>query len=429
VVESVVVEGGSRGTRRVLDPLVKVAAGDPVDLRAWAEARKRVYATGLVRGVSLTPESPAEPPSSDASADAAGGALAPLVEPVVARLSYDEWPALRLRYGLQIVTEKPLTSSEDQAVDLGGTVELTRATFLGRALTTGLSAEARADNWSVRGVVSAPRTFRRSLRSSLFVVREQETLEISDPAVGTFPATGDSWQVTLEERYRVTRKVELALAYDIQWLDLSFSGPLGGETLRYRPARLVPTVLMDGRNQILDPTRGFFSSLTYNIGSKKLGSEFDFTRLFTQQFAYVPLPGRIVSASGLRYERSGGDEGQAFLTTERLGFGGATTIRGYDRGELELLDLLSTAGATTKVLLLNQEARFPIFGDLRGVAFFDYGRLQARLDTATGTLVRMGTGLGLRYSTPVGVLRLDVGYPLRGDDKKARFYFGLGQAF
>jgi translocation and assembly module TamA len=186
---------------------------------------------------------------------------------------------------------------------------------------------------------------------------------------------------------------------------------------------------MDGRNNILDPSRGYFSSLTYNWGAKVIGSEFDFTRIFTQQFAYLPLPGGLVSASGFRFERSAGDSGQAFLSTERLAFGGPTTIRGYERDEVDLLDLLSASGATTKVLLLNQEARFPIFADLRGVAFFDYGRFEVNFEGTSGSLTRMGTGAGLRYSTPVGVLRFDVGYPLRGEDRKVRYYFGLGQAF
>ena len=337
---------------------------------------------------------------------------------------------MRLRYGLQLVTEKPLTSSEDQAVDLGATAELTRSLFFGRALSTGLSAEARENNWSVRGVLSAPRTFGKAFRSSLYLVREREDFDVT-LGIGTLPTPGvsDTWQVTLEERFRPTRRVELALSYDIQWVKVGLPTFRDRAPLSGRPARLIPTVLMDARNNILDPSRGFFSSVTYNWGSELLGSEFGFHRLFTQQFLYRPLPGRLVSASGFRYERSSGDRGQAFVTTDRLSFGGPTTIRGYTRPEVELLDLLSAAGATTDMLLLNQELRFPILGDLRGVAFVDYGELRARLEGLEGTEVRLGTGLGLRYSTPVGVLRFDVGFPLKGDEKKTQFYFGLGQAF
>ena len=424
ILREIVEVGGASGTRRALHPLLRLEPDSPVVLQDWAAARKRVYETGLVRGVSLEPEV-ASPPASEPTPLGDGA-----TEPVVARLTYDEWPALRLRYGLQLVTEKPLTSSEDQAVDLGATAELTRSLLFGRALSTGLSAEARENNWTVRGVLSAPRTFGKAFRSSLYLVREREDFDVN-LELGTLPAPGvsDTWQLTLEERFRPTRRVELALSYDIQWVKVGLPRERTLPRLSARPARLIPTVLMDARNNILDPSRGFFSSLTYNWGSELLGSEFAFNRLFTQQFLYRPLPWGLVSASAFRYERSSGDQGQAFVSTDRLSFGGPTTIRGYSRPEVELLDLLSATGATTHLILLNQELRFPILGDLRGVAFIDYGELRARLENLKGTEVRMGTGVGLRYSTPVGVLRFDVGFPLRGDEKKTQFYFGLGQAF
>ena len=86
-------------------------------------------------------------------------------------------------------------------------------------------------------------------------------------------------------------------------------------------------------------------------------------------------------------------------------------------------------GATTDVLLLNQELRFPILGDLRGVAFLDYGELRARLEDSRGPRSGWERGSGCATRPPVGVLRFDVGFPLRGDEKGTQFYFGLGQAF
>jgi outer membrane translocation and assembly module TamA len=277
-------------------------------------------------------------------------------------------------------------------------------------------------------VLSQPRSFGWPLRSSLYLVREQERETVTlEAAAGSVGLRTDRWELTLEERFRPRRNLELALSYDVQWLELSIE-TRPGPPLSLRPARLIPTVLLDGRNSVLDPGRGYFSSLSYNYGAEFLGSQFDLRRLFAQQFVYLPAPRGIVSASGLRYERSSGD-GQAFLTTGRLGFGGATTVRGYDQDERDVLNLLSAFGASTRVLVLNQELRFPLLGDLRGVAFLDYGRALAVLDGESASETRLGTGLGLRYSTPVGVLRFDVGYALKDGDQKPRYYFGLGQAF
>ena len=421
VIREVVVAGADPATRRALDRAVTLRPGQPVVLQDWAAIRKELYSTGLVRGVTLEPEIlPKEDEPVEAGASAA-------VEPVRAQIDYDMWPALRLRYGLQLVTEKPVNESGANAVDLGATAELTRAIFLGRAVSTALSAEVRPDIWNARAVLSAPRTFGRPLRTSLYLVREHEQTEVDvEPLAITIPAVGDSWEATLEERWR-RGKLETALSYNIQWLTLGFPGT-DFTDVRFRPARLIGTVLLDGRNNILDPRRGYFSSLSGDYGAKVLGSEFNFSRIFTQQFAYVPVPGSLVAASAVRFERASG-EGQSFLTTERLSFGGPTTVRGYERDRVELLDLFSAAGATTDVLVLNQELRFPIWGDLRGVAFIDFGQIAAEFADARGTDRRLGTGLGLRYSTPVGVLRVDLGFPLLGPDKKGKLYFGLGQAF
>ena len=265
------------------------------------------------------------------------------------------------------------------------------------------------------------------MRSSLFLIREHEKTEIDAPLrATTIGAISDKWQATFEERWR-RRKLEVALSYDIQWLTVSLPETNLAE-LRFRPARLIGTVLLDGRSNILDPRKGYFSSLTLDQGVKALGSEFDVSRIFTQQFAYTPLPGSLVAASGLRFDRASGG-GQSFLTTERLSFGGPTTVRGYDRAGVNLLDLFGSVGATTDVLVLNQELRFPILGDLRGVAFVDFGQVTVEFEGARGKDSRLGTGIGLRYSTPVGVLRIDLGFPLRGQDKKGKIYFGLGQAY
>jgi translocation and assembly module TamA len=259
------------------------------------------------------------------------------------------------------------------------------------------------------------------------MVREREEVDLSVvQGGGTLRADGDSLELTLEERLQLSRKLGLALAYNVQWLDLTFP-ELKLAPLSFRPARLIATGVVDGRNGILDPTNGFFSSVSANYGAEFLGSEFDFTRTFLQQYLYLPLGRGFLSASGARYERGSGN--QAFLTTERLPLGGPTTVRGYDRENVDIIDLVALQGITTHVLVLNQELRFPIWSDLRGVAFLDYGQFWSGLEGARATFWRLGTGLGLRYSTPVGVLRFDVGYALKDGDRRPRYYVGLGQAF
>ena len=83
------------------------------------------------------------------------------------------------------------------------------------------------------------------------------------------------------------------------------------------------------------------------------------------------------------------------------------------------------------MLIINQEARFPIYRWVSGVGFVDAGNVFSRLgDIALGDLA-VGSGAGLRFDSPVGMLRVDYAFALsRGDDDPVgRFFFSIGQAF
>jgi outer membrane translocation and assembly module TamA len=82
-------------------------------------------------------------------------------------------------------------------------------------------------------------------------------------------------------------------------------------------------------------------------------------------------------------------------------------------------------------LVLNAELRFPIRGLVRGVVFGDGAISKARFTEESTRESIWSTGLGLRYVTPVGILRLDFGIPLDEGlkPKRGHVYFSLGQVF
>jgi outer membrane protein insertion porin family len=81
-------------------------------------------------------------------------------------------------------------------------------------------------------------------------------------------------------------------------------------------------------------------------------------------------------------------------------------------------------------VILNQEMRYRHRSGLGAVVFYDGGNVFATVRDVSFDL-RHTVGAGLRWASPVGLLRLDVGFPLdrQGDEKSYRFFFGLGQAF
>ena len=89
------------------------------------------------------------------------------------------------------------------------------------------------------------------------------------------------------------------------------------------------------------------------------------------------------------------------------------------------------AGGGRAMLILNGELRLPIYRWLRGVAFVDMGNVYPTVGDISFTDLQAGAGAGLRFDTPVGIIRLDLGAPVnsRAFDPKWKAYFGLGHAF
>lgn len=106
--------------------------------------------------------------------------------------------------------------------------------------------------------------------------------------------------------------------------------------------------------------------------------------------------------------------------------GGGGTVRGQRYRSLGYGD-----GGGATFLGASAEVRQGFGGSLGAVAFVDYGYIGAEPSVTMDGSDHAGGGLGLRYETPIGPLRLDVATPLSGDSVfgKLEIYIGIGQAF
>ncbi|MEO1370344.1 MAG: BamA/TamA family outer membrane protein, partial [Acidobacteriota bacterium] len=110
--------------------------------------------------------------------------------------------------------------------------------------------------------------------------------------------------------------------------------------------------------------------------------------------------------------------------SERFFAGGRTTHRAYERDRLGVFgqslipdggeELLEVGG--NGLLLLNVDWRFPISGALGGVAFADIGNVWADWRDMDAGDLRPGLGFGVRYASPVGPVRLEIGWKLDPED-------------
>jgi outer membrane protein assembly factor BamA/autotransporter translocation and assembly factor TamB len=194
----------------------------------------------------------------------------------------------------------------------------------------------------------------------------------------------------------------------------------------------------DTRDDPLDARRGAFWSATLEVAPRQLGSELDFARAFVQAFAARRINRSLTWAQGYRVGIASGldpvqyAELQLFgRTAELFRAGGAASLRGYATdsvGPKGPVPGISAGGQA--VLILNQELRFYHPTGLGAAVFYDGGNVSERPQDFSLSL-RHSVGAGLRYRSPVGLLRFDVGVPLnrRPGDRSFQYFFSVGQAF
>ncbi|PYQ96573.1 MAG: hypothetical protein DMF97_15250 [Acidobacteria bacterium] len=154
-----------------------------------------------------------------------------------------------------------------------------------------------------------------------------------------------------------------------------------------------------------------------------------FVKYLLRQQYYRTL-GRIVIAGAGRVGLATAF-GQALIPSERFFAGGGNSVRGYAEDTIGPTDALGNTIGGGALIVLNGEARFPVFKMVRGVGFVDAGRAFEAVDAIALKDLSVGTGFGLRVQTPVVLLRIDFGVPLDGSSgpRRGRWFFSVGQAF
>jgi outer membrane protein assembly factor BamA len=207
------------------------------------------------------------------------------------------------------------------------------------------------------------------------------------------------------------------------------------------------TLIQDTRDKPLDAHKGVYSTVDFRIVPTAFGSSANFTRLFTQYAFYKPFHG-IVFANSFRLGLAAPFSGSFVPTSERFFAGGGTTLRGfpiYEAGPIRNVPFCQGTTTTNcplipvpfggnQLFIFNSELRFPlqIMTNLGGVVFYDGGNVYRRINFADFINHYTNTvGLGLRYHTPIGPVRFDLGRnlnPISGISA-TQFYITIGQAF
>ncbi|GAC1644191.1 MAG: outer membrane protein assembly factor [Acidobacteriaceae bacterium] len=217
----------------------------------------------------------------------------------------------------------------------------------------------------------------------------------------------------------------------------------------------------DTRDNSLDAHKGIYETFEASITPKALGSSDDFARLFVQTAYYRKVPKNIIWANSLRLGFQLPFGGSHVPVSEQYFTGGGSTLRGFSLdgagpqhyinicGSNQCFPTLVPVGGN-QLLILNSELRIPIDQVKKGlgvVGFYDGGNVYSRVSLHNlGSNYTNSVGIGLRYSTPVGPVRIDFGHVLNAQPsiigtipagvtnptnaiKRTNYFITIGQAF
>ncbi len=190
---------------------------------------------------------------------------------------------------------------------------------------------------------------------------------------------------------------------------------------------------IDGSDDLLDPSKGF--RLTGEIApdvSRTLGQQSFYVRTGIDA-AYYQSVGTTVLAGRAHVQSINGAGTFDIAPTRRLYAGGGGSVRGYAFQAIGPRDEFGNPTGGRSLVEFNLEARIetPLLdGAVEIVPFIDAGSV-SQATTPDFDVIRFGAGIGVRYKTSFGPIRVDVGVPINPDqfDSPVAVYISLGQAF
>jgi len=229
-------------------------------------------------------------------------------------------------------------------------------------------------------------------------------------------------------------------------------------------------LIQDKRDDPTDATRGVYNTVDLGLAAGFFGSEEDYGRILGRNATYHAFGKRLVFARSLTFgwiapialDPATKESNTDIPLPERFFSGGANTHRGFPENQAGPRDVGTGFPLGGRAVLMNTlEIRFPILGgNLGGVVFHDAGNVYSRIGNISFRLSQRdlqnfdymvhAVGFGVRYRTPIGPVRFDLGYSMNSPRflgcsitnsltecgpqveqriSRLQFHFSIGQAF
>ena len=197
----------------------------------------------------------------------------------------------------------------------------------------------------------------------------------------------------------------------------------------YTKSGILIGTVFDNSSPVFSPEKGINTSVGIKYNGHLFGGTFNYTRLWGdfrvyKKINYVILAYRIMAGSITSADSSG------FIPVEdRFYSGGSNSIRGWSRHQLGPKRDSGTPLGGKSIFETNFEVRHHLFWKLNVAAFIEAGNVWlSSFEYHLGDL-SYAAGPGIRIETPIGPVRLDVGFPIWNEKRSPQFFISVGEAF
>ena len=450
-VRNVWISGYQHTRLGVIGREIRMKVNEPLREGDVVESQRRLYNLGIFNRVTIEPQNP--------TGTVVDKDIAVLVE---------EAKRYTLAYGggfevQRLASTSNPTSGQIEAAPRG-ILEISKLNLTGRADT--LSFKLRGSTLQGRALLgySEPNTFgdpHFSFQATAFAEKTRD--------INTF--TEQRYEGSVQLTDQVTALTTVLTRYAFRQVRVSDLKIPGQEIPLFNQPTLVSqfsvTWLRDSRDNPADASKGSFNSADFGVADTYFGSSASFLRFYYQNSTYHPIRRRFSFARSFRFGILSPYRDTVSLTfpapttpplptviplPERFFAGGGTSLRGFALNQAGPRDSVTGFPVGGQAMLvLNQEFRFPlrlpfVGTSLGGALFYDGGNVYSRLSRISfrtnlpaptvalqnpslppsSTNLPMcvtncsnelnyfshTAGLGFRYKTPVGPIRIDLGYQL-----------------
>ena len=253
-------------------------------------------------------------------------------------------------------------------------------------------------------------------------------LTVSDLPFFWFEETEDFTRQTRGNEFRISKlisdNIQISLANHYKFIHL---GPKTNvkfpDSLRDITNSIRLQAIMDFRDEFFNPKKGFYSLPLVEYAGGIFGGVNDFWRLEWENRLYIRILKQILAQRlkiGYIIPRNGVSVYQKYY------LGGQYSLRGYAERSIGP-DTLADERYGNILINYNIEYRVGLPWNFGIVGFFDIGYLDNEIDLQNSDFLKAGTGFGLRYYTPIGPARGDIGFPI--GDEGWELYLGIYHIF